>query len=105
MTGLCLNISIMAKKKLSKLKVSHRPKSTELDSVFFMKLVLYFLMGSFWVHIVYGGVVLPLPIGVGVGVWFASHEHFRIDRKIEYAVLLVAMFVTYFVAPRFLIQF
>jgi ABC-type dipeptide/oligopeptide/nickel transport system permease component len=85
--------------------VTKRRVSAELDSVFVMKLVLYFLVGSFWVHLAIGQMVVPLPLGVVLGVWFASHEHFRIDRKIEYAVLLIAMFVTYFLAPKILLQF
>jgi hypothetical protein len=31
-----------------------------------------------------------LPIGLILGIIFSAHDHFRIDRKIEYAVLLVA---------------
>jgi hypothetical protein len=34
-----------------------------------------------------------LPIGFLIGLIFASREHFRIDKKIEYAILLVAMLV------------
>jgi len=34
-----------------------------------------------------------LPVGLIVGVLFSSHEHFQIDRKIEYAVLVVAALV------------
>ncbi len=65
----------------------------EIDSTYFLKLVLYLMVGSFWVRIDHGGNTIPLPVGLVIGLLFASHEHFRIDRKIEYAVLLVAMFV------------
>jgi hypothetical protein len=39
---------------------------------------------------------IPLPVGFALGLVFSSHEHFQIDRKIEYAALVVAMLVGYF---------
>ncbi|HVW23436.1 MAG TPA: hypothetical protein VHB51_03070 [Candidatus Saccharimonadales bacterium] len=79
----------MAKKKKSK-------KSTaELDSVYLLKLVLYLIVGSQWLWLTRNGHQIPLPLGLFIGVGFAFHEHFQIDRKIEYAVLLVAMLVGY----------
>jgi hypothetical protein len=36
---------------------------------------------------------VPIPVGLLIGVLFAMHDHFQIDRKIEYAVLLLAMLV------------
>ncbi len=65
----------------------------EIDSVYFLKLVMYLIIGSFWVRIDRNGTVIPVPVGLIVGLIFASHEHFQLDRKIEYAVLLMAMFV------------
>ena len=65
----------------------------ELDSVYFLKLVLYLIIGSLWVKITHGNTQVPLPVGFLLGLLFASHEHFRIDRKIEIAVLLIAMLV------------
>ncbi len=63
----------------------------ELDSVYFLKLVLYVIIGSLWLKITQGDTAqLPVPIGLGLGLLFASHEHFQIDRKIEIAVLLIA---------------
>lgn len=84
-------------------KLPKRKPVKELDSVYFFKLVMYFLIGTFWVHISTSTFTIPLPLGFIIGVAFASHDHFKIDRKIEYAVLLVAMFVTYFLVPRFII--
>jgi len=82
-----------------------RPRqSAETDSAFFLKLVMYFIFGSFWIHISTTDWIVPLPVGFAVGMLFATHDHFKIDRKIEYAVLVVAMFITYFLAPRFLVQ-
>lgn len=72
-----------------------RIRSEELDSAYFLKLVMYLIIGSFWLHIstASGSAAVPLPIGLAVGLLFAWHEQFQIDRKIEYAVLLIAMVV------------
>ena len=72
------------------------PTST-VDGVYMLKLLLYLLLGSMWLKVSNGtSVSLGLPIGLIVGLIFTSHEHFRIDRKIEYAVLIVAMLFGYF---------
>ena len=69
----------------------------EPDSVYFMKIVLYFILGGIWVYL--DGFFVPgLPIGLLIGLLFARHDHFQIDRKIEYAVLLAAAILSY-VAP------
>jgi hypothetical protein len=71
--------------------------STELDGVFVLKLLLYLLLGSMWFKISNGdSISVGLPVGFIIGLVFTSHEHFQIDRKIEYAVLLVAMLIGYF---------
>lgn len=77
---------VKAKKKTAK----------ESDGTFFLKLVLYTVMGSQWLWLVADdGTHLPLPLGLALGLFFASHEHFKIDRKIEFAVLLVAALIAY----------
>lgn len=68
------------------------------EGVFALKIVLYLILGSMWLKISNGHTVVPLPIGLIIGMLFASHEHFRLDRKIGYAILLVAAFVG-FMAP------
>lgn len=68
---------------------------TESDSIYFLKLVLYLIIGAFWVRISTESWVVPLPIGLMVGLAFARTERFQIDRKIEYAILLVSMFVAF----------
>ncbi len=65
----------------------------ELDSVYVLKLVMYLILGSQWVRITKGDFQVPLPYGFMVGLLFARHDHFQIDRKIEYALLLIAMFI------------
>jgi multisubunit Na+/H+ antiporter MnhE subunit len=84
----------MAKKK---------QKTVESDSLYFLKLVLFFVLGAFWMHFeepisVGDFLIYGLPVGLVVGLIFASHDHFRVDRKIEYAILLV-MTVIGFVVP------
>lgn len=70
-------------------------KKQELDSVYLLKLVLYLIVGAQWIRFTNaaGNTQFPIPIGLIVGVLFASHDHFQIDRKIEYAVLLIATLV------------
>jgi hypothetical protein len=89
---LCLYVSIMAKKNTT---------TSESDSAYFLKLVLYVLLGSFWLRfatpIEIGYVTLNgFPIGLLLGLLFASHDHFQIDRKIEYAILVIVTIITFF---------
>ena len=84
--------------------MARKQKSQELDSVYFLKLVVFFVVGTMWVHIDTQSFLLPLPLGLPLGVWFASHEHFQIDRKIEYAVLIIAVFLSYFFTPKLIIS-
>ncbi len=85
----------MAKRKTTKTKSTTRSQAQQLDGGYLLKLVLYMIIGAQWIRIVNPEQThqIPIPIGLIIGVIFASHEHFKIDRKIEYAVLLVAMFV------------
>ncbi len=81
----------MAKKRRVGAKTTQK---AELDSVYLLKLAIYMVLGSFWVRInLDSGFELPLPVGALIGLIYASHDHFAIDRKIEYAILLVAMFI------------
>lgn len=78
--------------------MAKKNQNQELDSVYLLKIVLYLVLGSQWLKIVTkSGVQIPIPVGAIVGIMFAAHDHFQIDRKIEYAVLLVAMFIGFWV--------
>lgn len=92
----------MAKKQTKPKPVAKKRAVTkaETDSSYFLKLVMYFIFGTLWVHVGGDGWLIPIPIGFLLGMAFATHDHFKIDRKIEYAVLVVAMFITYFLAPK-----
>lgn len=71
-------------------------KDSEADSTFFLKIVLYLILGSVWVVIPW--ISMSLPIGLVLGVLYASHDHFQIDRRLEYVVLLLASIIS-FAAP------
>ncbi len=82
----------MAKTK----QTAKRKQSSQMnsDGVYLLKLVLYVILGTQWLWIVPSeGTSYPVPIGLLLGMIFAAHEHFRVDRKIEYAILLAAMLV------------
>jgi len=86
----------MAKSKKKTAKSALRlSESQQLDSVYVLKIVMYLMLGAQWIRVVdvSGTNRFPIPIGLIVGIFFAMHDHFQIDRKIEYAVLFVAMFV------------
>jgi hypothetical protein len=75
--------------------------NTESDSTYFLKIVLYVVLGSLWIKFAspldLGGVVLNgFPFGLILGLIFASHDHFQVDRKIEYALLVLMTILTYF---------
>lgn len=85
-----------------------KPTRNESDSEYFLKLVLYVILGSLWLkfsHPIAIGVIQfsGLPIGFVIGLMFASHDHFQIDRKIEYALLIIVAIVTFFVPAGILI--
>lgn len=67
----------------------------EPDSAFLLKIVMYLIVGAQWIRVVNPSLTkeIPIPFGLIVGLVFAMHDHFRMDRKIEYAVLLIAMLV------------
>jgi hypothetical protein len=49
-----------------------------------------------WLQI--GDSGIAMPVGLLFGLVLVSHDHFKIDRKIEYAVLLFAAILS-FIAP------
>lgn len=62
----------------------------ETDDAYFLKLLIYFILGVIWIK--HNGYVV-FPIGLVIGLIVAQKDHFAIDRKIEYAVLLIATVV------------
>ena len=87
----------MAKTKQTSKKSKAKSQAASFDGVYLFKMVLYLLLGSIWIKISDGGDLnVPIPAGLIIGLIFTLHEHFQIDRKIEYAVMLVAMLFGYF---------
>lgn len=70
-------------------------KPRDNDSTYFIKLVLYLVVSTLWIRIESGDSVLPLPIGAFIALMFAFHEKFQIDRKIELALILIGMFISF----------
>lgn len=69
-------------------------KTTPFEQAYFLKLVLFLVLGSLWLKVSDGqSWQVPIPVGFILGMALAMHDHFKIDRKIEYAILLVAMLV------------
>ncbi|HET8689877.1 MAG TPA: hypothetical protein VFL81_00335 [Candidatus Saccharimonadales bacterium] len=86
----------------TKNKKSTSAKSTEADGTFLLKIVLYVILGSFWLKFMHpmtiGSFDLKgLPVGLVLGLIFASQDHFQVDRKLEYVILIVMTVLTFFV--------
>ena len=85
----------MVKRQAKTNKKVRRNEPREQDGVYVLKIVLYLIIGAQWVYVVDPAQTrqLPLPLGLVIGSIFAMHDHFQIDRKIEFAILLIACFV------------
>lgn len=73
----------------------------EADSTYLLKLVLYVILGALWISFKNPLELGPFafhgfPLGLCLGLLFASHDHFQIDRKVEYAILIVMTIITFF---------
>lgn len=78
-------------------------KIYETDSWYFLKLVTVLLVGTFWLKfqtpLILAGLVPinGLPVGLLIGVILVSKfEPLQMNRRIWYAILVVATVVTYF---------
>lgn len=78
-----------------KIKIKNKRLKSESDSAYILKIVLFMIIGSQWVRLTDADLTqqIPVPIGLIAGAIFAAHDHFQIDRKIEYAVLVLACLV------------
>lgn len=85
-----LQMNVNKQKKRSK-------KASQADGAYLLKLALYVILGSLWLKVTNtgGSLTIPVPIGLLIGIAFTRHEHFQIDRKIEYAVLVIAALFGY----------
>jgi riboflavin transporter FmnP len=75
-------------------KTKRKNITKELDSIYFLKLVVYLILGSLWFKVSNGETIqIGIPVGFMAGIVLATHDHIQLDRKIGYAVLLVAMLI------------
>ena len=75
-------------------KIKQKSSKQLSDSSYLLKLVLLIILGTLWIKMGNGQAwQIPLPIGLILGLIIISHEKYRIDRRIDYAVLLVAMLI------------
>jgi ABC-type dipeptide/oligopeptide/nickel transport system permease component len=51
-----------------------------------------------------GGDGIVIPVGLLIGLVFATHDHFKIDRKIEIVVLLIASVLSYLLPIGFVLS-
>jgi hypothetical protein len=70
--------------------MAKKTDAPETDSVYFLKILLFFVLGTIWLQW-HGRTIFPA--GLVLGLIFAHKDHFRIDRKIEYVILLIAAFL------------
>ena len=59
----------------------------EPDSVYFLKIVLYILLASFWIKFtnpvhIGGSMLIGIPIDLLIGMVFSAHDHLYIDPKV-----------------------
>lgn len=87
----------MAKAKTKAKKRVVKKQVVETDGAYFLKLVMYLILSSVWVRVTTdnGMSEMPLPFGAVIALMFAAHDHFQMDRKIEYALILVGMFIAF----------
>jgi hypothetical protein len=78
-------------------------KIFETDSTYFLKLVVFVLLGTLWIKfqqpVTWLGMSFnAIPLGFPVGLILVSRfEKYQSDRKIWYAILLVVTIICYFV--------
>jgi hypothetical protein len=78
-------------------------KIFESDGTYFLKLVVFVLLGTLWLKfgtpLEWGGIpVNGIPVGFLAGLLLVSRfEKYQSDRKIWYAILVVVTIISYFV--------
>lgn len=70
------------------------------DTAYFLKLIMYFICGTFWVRLI-GVDIGPfahfsVPLGLVIGIAFSTYECSHVDKRIELAVLLLAAFISFY---------
>ncbi|MEO5691121.1 MAG: hypothetical protein ABIQ64_02960 [Candidatus Saccharimonadales bacterium] len=75
--------------------------SEESNGFYFLKIMLYIVLGSLWIRFASPLELGPFtvsafPIGLILGLLIASHDKLQIDRKIEYVVLIIFAIFSFF---------
>ncbi len=89
------------KSALKKAPSSLRERVFETDSTYFLKLVVFVLLGTFWVKFDpafswLGVYVAAIPVGMLIGfILVRQFEKHQADRKIWYAILLIVTIICY----------
>lgn len=65
------------------------------DNRYLLKFVIALILGFIWVRVSISGIVIPIPIGLIVGLLLISKNKLNTDKKIVTAVLLVSMLIGY----------
>lgn len=91
----------MPKTKLkSKKNIRRKVSITEPDGVYFLKIVLYLIIATFWVRItdINLGIFtdLSIPVGAIIGILMARRETILTDRKIIYALILAGTILSFY---------
>lgn len=75
-------------------KTKTKTAASDVDMIYFLKLTVYLVLGSLWIKVTDGQTTqFPIPAGFLIGLVLASRDHVQLDRKIGFAVLLIAMLV------------
>lgn len=75
-------------------KTKTKKANADVDMIYFLKLTVYLILGTIWVKVTDGqSTQFPIPAGFLMGLLLVSHDRIQIDRKIGFAVLLIAMLI------------
>ena len=90
-------------KKLS----SKKARSNSLDFMFILKITVYLVLSTQWLYLqkTFGTYQIPIPVGALIALFLSFKERFRIDRKIEYVVIILAMFIGFWLPIGFTFNF
>ncbi len=85
---------VVAKAKLKQKTKPSQKASVNTDGDYLLKLVICLILGCIWVKIGSPDAwQIPVPVGLIAGLILIRKDKLKIDKKIEYAVLLIAMLI------------
>ncbi len=81
--------------------MTKKKQAVEADSTYFLKIVVYIMLGMFWIRLgqpipIAGMTFTAVPVGLLLALLFICHDHFAIDRKVEYPIVIIAAIVSFF---------